>query len=86
MLGCRLNRFGWRCFNGLSHEIDYLSWIFGDVEWVSSWVGNVNGSGDDEEDAFHLILSFTIKRFNEPVIGKFESRFYSGMIRHAFAQ
>ena len=26
----------------LSHEIDYLSWIFGDVEWVSSWVGNVS--------------------------------------------
>ena len=23
----------------LSHEIDYLRWIFGEVEWVSSWVG-----------------------------------------------
>ncbi len=62
----------------LSHEIDYLSWIFGDVEWVSSWVGNVSNLEIDVEDTAHLILGFKSKEFNKPVIANLNLDF----IRH----
>ncbi|MDC3234535.1 Gfo/Idh/MocA family oxidoreductase [Candidatus Puniceispirillum sp.] len=42
----------------LSHEIDYLNWIFGEVDWVSSWVGYVGNLNIDVEDTAHLILGF----------------------------
>lgn len=42
----------------LSHEIDYLSWIFGDVEWVSAWTGQQSELEIDVEDSAHLTLGF----------------------------
>jgi predicted dehydrogenase len=62
----------------LSHEIDYLNWIFGEVEWVSGWVGNVGNLDIDVEDTAHLILSFESKGFNNPVIANLNLDF----IRH----
>ena len=52
----------------LSHEIDYLIWIFGEVEWVSSWVGTLSDLNIDVEDTAHLILGFKSKGLNKPVI------------------
>lgn len=43
----------------LSHEIDYLSWIFGDVEWVSAWIGRLGDLDIDVEDTAHLLMGFT---------------------------
>jgi predicted dehydrogenase len=40
----------------LSHELDYLRWIFGDVDWVQSWFGKVSSLEVDVEDTAHLIL------------------------------
>lgn len=62
----------------LSHEIDYLQWIFGDVEWVSSWVGNLGGLDIDVEDTAHLVLGFQSKDLNQRVIANLNLDF----IRH----
>lgn len=62
----------------LSHEIDYLRWIFGDVEGVRSWVGNVGNLDIDVEDTAHLILVFKSKNLNKPVIANLNLDF----IRH----
>lgn len=42
----------------LSHEIDYLRWLFGDVEWVSAVQLKQSGLEIDVEDTAHLILGF----------------------------
>lgn len=45
----------------LSHEIDYLYWIFGEVEWVASILSRQSGLEIDVEDTAHLILGFSPK-------------------------
>jgi predicted dehydrogenase len=40
----------------LSHELDYLRWVFGDVDWVQSWFGKVSSLEVDVEDTAHLML------------------------------
>ncbi|MDA9285254.1 Gfo/Idh/MocA family oxidoreductase [Pseudomonadales bacterium] len=42
----------------LSHELDYLRWIFGEVEWVSAWLGHQSDLQIDVEDTAHLTLGF----------------------------
>lgn len=42
----------------LSHEIDYLRWIFGEIAWVSAWIGRVGGLEVDVEDSAKLTLGF----------------------------
>jgi len=42
----------------LSHEIDYLRWIFGEVEWVLASLTKQSDLEIDVEDCAHLILGF----------------------------
>lgn len=42
----------------LSHEIDYLRWIFGEVEWVNATLSQQSDLQIDVEDTAHLILGF----------------------------
>ena len=42
----------------LSHEIDYLSWIFGKVDWVKSHVSKQSDLEIDVEDSACVILGF----------------------------
>lgn len=42
----------------LSHELDYLRWIFGDIDWVQSYVSRQSSLEVDVEDTAHLILGF----------------------------
>lgn len=42
----------------LSHELDYLRWIFGEVAWVSAWIGRQSALEIDVEDTAHLTLGF----------------------------
>ena len=42
----------------LSHEIDYLRWIFGEISWVSAWTGRVGELEINVEDSATLILGF----------------------------
>lgn len=43
----------------LSHEIDYLRWLFGDVEWVSAALVRQSDLDIDVEDIGHLTLAFS---------------------------
>lgn len=51
----------------LSHEIDFLRWIFGNVASVRGWFGQQAGFGIDVEDTAHMVLGF---KDNTPVGGK----------------
>jgi predicted dehydrogenase len=42
----------------LSHEIDYLRWIFGEVDWVQATLSKQSDLDIDVEDTAHLILGF----------------------------
>ncbi|NBO18356.1 MAG: gfo/Idh/MocA family oxidoreductase, partial [Proteobacteria bacterium] len=42
----------------LSHEIDYLRWIFGEVAWVQVSLSKQSNLEIDVEDTAHLILGF----------------------------
>lgn len=42
----------------LSHEIDYLRWIFGEVAWVKATLSKQSDLEIDVEDTAHLILGF----------------------------
>jgi predicted dehydrogenase len=42
----------------LSHEIDYLSWIFGRVDWVKSHVSKQSDLEIDVEDSAYVVLGF----------------------------
>lgn len=55
----------------LSHEIDYLRWIFGEVEWVSATLLRQSDLEIDVEDTAHLILGFerAAKLSDKPLVG-----------------
>lgn len=42
----------------LSHEIDYLRWIFGEVDWVKATLSHQSGLEIDVEDTAHMIIGF----------------------------
>lgn len=42
----------------LSHEIDYLRWIFGEVEWVQASLSHQSNLEIDVEDTVHIIMGF----------------------------
>ena len=42
----------------LSHEIDYLNWIFGSVKWVKAHISKQSDLDIDVEDSANIILGF----------------------------
>ena len=42
----------------LSHEFDYLRWIFGNARWVSAWMGKLSDLDIDVEDTAHVTIGF----------------------------
>lgn len=62
----------------LSHEIDYLRWLFGEVEWVSAVRCRQSSLEIDVEDTAHLILGFTHELGTVPVIASLNMDF----VRH----
>ena len=53
----------------LSHELDYLRWIFGDISWVQASLSKQSQLEIDVEDTAHLILGFQHKPGDQPLIG-----------------
>ncbi len=53
----------------LSHEIDYLRWIFGEVEWVMSSLSRQSELDIDVEDSAHLIMGFAPQADRAQLIG-----------------
>ncbi len=49
-------KLGGGCLLELSHELDYINWIFGEIEWVSGIVSNQSTLDIDVEDTAHVTL------------------------------
>ena len=53
----------------LSHEIDYLMWIFGQIEWVRATLSKQSDLEIDVEDSAHLVLGFMSDTLGKQNIG-----------------
>ena len=62
----------------LSHELDYLRWIFGNVGWVKATLCRQSRLEIDVEDSAHLILGFAANSDGYQLIGTVNMDF----IRH----
>jgi predicted dehydrogenase len=62
----------------LSHELDYLRWIFGEVEWVQATLSRQSMLEIDVEDTAHLTLGFASAPDGYQLIGAV----YLDFIRH----
>ena len=54
----------------LSHEIDYVQWIFGPIEWVSAITGHQSELDIDVEDTAHLVVGFHPQRNKKQLLGQ----------------
>lgn len=54
----------------LSHEIDYLRWIFGQWDWVSAWTGNVSTLDIDVEDTALITVGIKSESRGEQLMGQ----------------
>jgi predicted dehydrogenase len=52
----------------LSHEIDYLQWIFGEIDWVYASLSRQSLLEIDVEDSAHLIMGFKSQVENKQLI------------------
>ena len=52
----------------LSHDIDYLVWLFGNVKWVSSTTHRQSDLKIDTEDTAHITLCFSGMSKNSDII------------------
>jgi predicted dehydrogenase len=62
----------------LSHELDYLRWIFGEIDWVRATLSRQSELEIDVEDSAHLILGFASSSDHFQLIAKLDLDF----IRH----
>lgn len=53
----------------LSHELDYLRWIFGEVDWVQATLSRQSSLVIDVEDSVHLILGFVSTEEEGQLVG-----------------
>ena len=53
----------------LSHELDYLRWIFGEVNWVRATLFNASNLEIDVEDSAHIIMGFSNLNSSKEIIG-----------------
>lgn len=51
----------------LSHEFDYLRWLFGEVDWVNALATRQSDLEIDVEDTAHVLLGFTGGGGRQPV-------------------
>lgn len=52
----------------LSHEIDYLQWIFGEIDWVSASLSRQSLLEINVEDSAHLIMGFKSQSARQQLI------------------
>ncbi len=52
----------------LSHELDYLRWLFGEVDWVQATLCKQSNMDIDVEDTAHLILGFISNANKQQII------------------
>jgi predicted dehydrogenase len=54
----------------LSHELDYLRWIFGEWDWVSAWAGRASSLEIDVEDTALLTIGVEGHQASTQVVGQ----------------
>jgi predicted dehydrogenase len=52
----------------LSHEFDYLRWVFGEIEWVNAWISPKSSLLIDVEDTVHTFIGFMPKGDATPTV------------------
>ena len=62
----------------LSHEIDYLRWIFGEIDWVNATLTRQSELEIDVEDSAHLTLGFEANSAGHQIVANLNLDF----IRH----
>lgn len=62
----------------ISHELDYLRWIFGEIDWVKGTLSRQSDLEIDVEDSAHLILGFVPATDGHRLIGSVNMDF----VRH----
>jgi predicted dehydrogenase len=62
----------------LSHELDYLRWLFGEVDWVGAVLSKQSNLDTDVEDTAHLTLGFAPRNGMRAVVASLDMDF----IRH----
>lgn len=62
----------------LTHELDYLRWIFGEIDWVKATLSRQSDLEIDVEDTAHLVLGFSSKKNERQLVGMLNMDF----IRH----
>ena len=62
----------------LSHELDYLRWIFGEIDWVRATLTRQSSLDIDVEDSAHLTLGFLPRTSQGQLVGSLSMDF----IRH----
>jgi len=71
-------RLGGGALLELSHEIDFLRWIFGEIDWVSATLLRQSALEIDVEDTAHLLLGFHAAGEERPLVAAVDIDF----IRH----
>ena len=54
----------------LSHELDYLRWIFGEWDWVSAWTGRTSSLEIDVEDTALVTIGIEADQASTQVVGQ----------------
>jgi predicted dehydrogenase len=54
----------------LSHELDYLRWIFGEWDWVSAWTGRTSSLEIDVEDTALVTIGTEVDQASTQVVGQ----------------
>lgn len=54
----------------LSHELDYLRWIFGEWDWVSAWTGRTSSLEIDVEDTGLVTIGIEGGHSAKPLVGQ----------------
>ena len=62
----------------LSHDIDYLRWLFGEAEWVSATLVTGGGLDIEVEDVAHLVIGYAPRNSKASVVAALSMDF----IRH----
>ena len=70
----------------LSHELDYLRWIFGEVAWLNAYLGQQSALQIDVEDTAHLTLGFEPDHTGQAMVATVSLDFIRhDTIRHCIA-
>lgn len=54
----------------LSHELDYLRWVFGEIDWVSGWTGRLSSLEIDVDDTALVTLGFVEQAGMAQLVGQ----------------